>query len=229
MEELLQSGDRYFKAVFEVINDSIARMVKDEGERRFYASLLAGGNHAAANVVSYCEGMKELYGEGSASKSLELTKLFTLLMLIQSYRWLTESQPQTDQPEEASKAAAVNVLALFGDGDDHYVELFSKMKAQFDYDSEHHTSMVHMGGLMLGWAAEAMGQKCVDWENTRFPVKSMSALTHSGAVLDSSRMRSPADIKALWACHGAGCKVLIEHYEGKDVERNSSTGNQGSD
>ncbi|MDD5605590.1 MAG: hypothetical protein RBR99_00950 [Dehalococcoidales bacterium] len=228
MEELPEPGDRYFEAVLQVINDSIDRMVKSQEERHFYESLLAGGNHTAANVITYCEAMKNIYGEGSASKSLELTKLFTLLMLVQSYRWLSEHNTQTDESEDSAKAAAANVLALFGDDEDRNIELFLKMKTQFDYDSDHHTSMVHMGGLMLGWAAEAMGQKCVDWENTKFPVKSMSTLTHSGAVLDSSPMRSPGDIKALWACHGLGCKVMMEHYEGKKADSNASANNPES-
>ena len=94
MENLPEPGDRYFTAVLEVINDSINRITSNEEERRFYRSLLAGGNHAAACVVTYCEGLKEIYGEGDASKSLELTKLFTLLMLSQSYLWLGEQNPQ---------------------------------------------------------------------------------------------------------------------------------------
>jgi hypothetical protein len=218
MENLPEPGDRYFTAVLEVINDSINRITSNEEERRFYRSLLAGGNHAAACVVTYCEGLKEIYGEGDASKSLELTKLFTLLMLSQSYLWLGEQNPQAASSEEALRIAAANLLAIFGDGEDRSIELFLNINKQFEYDSKHHSSMVHMGGMMLGWAAEAMGHKCVDWENARIPVKSMNALTHSGAVIDSGPMRSPGDIKALWACHNYACKVLIENYEGKKSE-----------
>ncbi len=221
MENLPKPGNRYFTAVLEVIGDSIKGMTKNENEQNFYGSLVAAGNHTAAYVVTYCEAMKDLYGEGSASKSLELTKLFTLLMLAQSYNWLNEKGKLASESEEVARVAAANVLAMFGDGEDRSIELFVNLKKQFDYDSVHHTSMVHMGGLMLGWAAEAMGHKCIDWENTKFPVKSMSKLTHSGAVLDSTPIRSPNDIKALWACHNLGCKKLMEYYE----EKNTATNN----
>jgi hypothetical protein len=228
MEKLPEPGDRYFKAVLDVINDSIARMTRSDQERKFYESLVAGGNHSAASVVTYCEGMKELYNEGSAPKALELTKLFTLLMLAQSYRWLTDHQAQTDESREAIRAAAANVLAIFGDADDRSVELFLRMKTQFDHDAVHHPSMTHMGGLMLAWAAEAMGHSCFEWENVKFPVVSVGTLTQSGAVLNSSMIRSPKDIEVLWACHGAGCKILMGHHEGKEVDRNSATDNPES-
>ncbi len=229
MENLPEPGDRYFTAVLEVIGDSINNIAKNEDEQTFYSSLVTAGNHAAACVVTYCGAMKDLYGEGSAIKSLEMTRLFTLLMLAQSYRWLNQQSEQAVESEESARIAAANVLSIFGDEGDHNIELFLKLKIQFDHDSVHHSSMTHMGGLMLGWAAEAMGHKCIDWENIKFPVQSMGTLTTSGALLDSTPIRNPNDIDALWVCHNLGCKKLMEHYEEKNIENNTSTNNPESD
>jgi|GEM_PF-1923789 len=230
MEELPQTGDRYFDAVLKVITDNIGKMVNDENERRFYESLVVGGKEAATHVVVYCEEMKNLYGEGDADKALGLTKLFTLLMLAQSFRWLSENHPDSaGDTTESSKTAASNILAFFGDKDENTIKLFTSLKNQFDYDSKNMPSMVHMGGFVLGWAAEAMGHRCLEWEKVNFPVESMTEVTQSGVLIDSTPMRSPGDIKALWACHGTGCKALMEHYEGKKIDAETTADNPESD
>jgi len=229
MENLPQVGDRYFDAVARVIEDNISKMVSGENEHRFYASLVAGGNSTAAHVVAYCEGMKELYGEGDGDKALELTKLFTLLMLAQSYRWLSENHPETTDTDGAARIAAANILAMFGDDNPESLDLFVNLKTQFDYDTRNNPSMVHMGGFMLGWAAEVMGHPCLEWQKVDFPVDSMSDVTQSGVLIDSAPMRSPADIKAFWACHGAGCRALMEHYEGKKLDGDTAPGNTGTE
>ncbi len=215
--------DKYFDAVLTVVKENIAKIVTDENERRFYESLVTGATSSAACCVTYCMEMKAIYAEGGAEKALNLTKLFALLMLVQSYRWLTESGSGPEITDDASKMAAVNLLALFGEGDEKYVDLFSRLKKQFYYDSEKMPSMVHMGGIMLGWAGEAMGHPCFDWHKLKFPVASMTAITSSGALIDSKPMRSPGDIKTLWACHAMGCKALMEHYEGRKLEGNSAS------
>jgi hypothetical protein len=61
VENLPEPGDRYFTAVLKVIGDSINSIAKNEDEKTFYSSLVTAGNHAAACVVTYCEGMKDLY------------------------------------------------------------------------------------------------------------------------------------------------------------------------
>ena len=226
MESLPRVGDRYFDAVFKVNTDNIQKMTSDPNELRFYESLVVGGKTTAEHVVTYCEGMKTIYGDGDADKALGLSRLFTLLMLAQSYRWLSENHPDSaSNNDESSRTAATNVLGLFGDNSEVSLGLFSSLKTQFDYDTENMPSMVHMGGFMLGWAAEAMGHPCLEWQRVDFPVESMTEVTSSGVLIDSTPMRSPGDIKTMWACHGVGCRSLMEHYEGKKIDSNPASGN----
>jgi hypothetical protein len=140
--EQTKVGDHYFDAVMKVL---------PQNEKLFFESLAVGGVTAASHVVTYCEEMKRLYGQGDAEKALSLSRLFTLLMLVQSFQWLKEHDQLPADSDQSSRFAAASVLSLFGGEDQKSIEIFSCLKTQFDYDVVNNPSMVHVGSFLLGW------------------------------------------------------------------------------
>jgi len=206
--------DSLFTTVFARISEMIHKLIKDENERRFYKSLLFGGNTIAKSVVTACEGVKKVWGNGDEAKALALTKLFTLLMLSQCYRWIDGTGPNSgEEQKEARQESLSKVLYFFEDDSDEAIKDFFNLDTQFKYDLEHESHMTHMGILLLAKACEACGHNCIEWSRVSFPVKSMKPLTSSRSIINSSLISNLNDITALWNCHAAGVQVMMKHHE----------------
>ena len=168
----------------------------------------------AKSVVTACEGVKKTWDDGNETKALTLTKLFTLLMLSQCYRWIDEADPDSeDKQKEARQASASKVLYFFEDDSEGAIQGFLDIDTQFKYDMEHENHMTHLGILLLAKACEACGHKCIEWSRVSFPVKSMRPLTSSGAIIDSVLINNLNDITALWNCHAAGVQAMMKHHQ----------------
>lgn len=203
-----------FKVVFYRINEMIRKLIKDENKRRFYEALLIGGNTMAKAVVAECEGVKKAWGDGDEAKALALTKLFTLLMLSQCYRWIDKAEPNSGEGQkEARRAAASKVLYLFEDDSDEAIKNFLDMDTQYCYDLEYRSHLVHTGIIILAKACEACSQKCIEWSKVSFPVEEMSELAQSGAIINSTPLSSTDDIAALWHSFSSAVQAMMEHHE----------------
>lgn len=203
-----------FKAVFTRVNEMIYKLIKDENERRFYKSLLIGGNTMAKSVVAECEGVKKAWGDGDEAKALALTKLFTLLMLSQCYKWIDKTKPDSgDRQKESRKLSALKLLYLFEDDSKEAIESFLNMDTQFSYDLKYRTHLVHMGIILLAMACEACDYKCIEWSKVSFPVGEMPELVQAGAIINSAPLSSTDDIAALWRSHSIGAQAMMKYHE----------------
>lgn len=211
LSELEGSRNHFFDAVFAWVSERINLLTGDENDRRFYMSLLAGGTATASSVVSVCQGVKKVWGGGDEEKALALTRLFTLLMLSQCYRWLDDKELK--KRGAARQATVSRVLLLFGDDSEDAIKDFFNMDVQFKYDLENRPHMVHLSSLLLARACQACGHKCIEWSKVSYPVKSMETLTRSGAIIDSLLIGNPNDIRALWYSHAAGVQAMVKYYE----------------
>ncbi len=206
--------DPLFKAAFARVSEMIHKLIKDENKRRFYKALLIGGNTVANAVVAACEGVKKAWGDGDEAKALALTKLFTLLMLSQCYRWIDKTEPNSgEEQKEARKAAASKILYLFEDDSEEVIEGFLDMDTQFGYDLEYRTHLVHTGILLLAKACEACSHKCIEWSKVSFPIGEMPELVQAGAIIDSTPLSSTDDIAALWRSYSIGVQAMMKHHE----------------
>lgn len=203
----------YFDTVLAGASERIPGLIADEDNRRFYRALLAGGSVAARAVAEQCLGIKDVWVGGDEKKALALTRLFTMMMLSQCYRWLSGKEPVSEEQNKTREAAASNIGRLFGDGTRAAAKEFFDIDIQFKYDLENKSHLVHMGSLILAKASDACGHRSIDWSKVSFPVKSLKPLTSSRAIVDSAPIRSPDDIRALWAGHAAGVKAMNNCYQ----------------
>lgn len=203
----------YFDTVLAGTSERIPGLIADEGTRRLYRALLAGGSVTARAVVNQCQGIRGVWAGGDEKKALALTRLFTMMMLSQCYRWLSGKEPVSEEQTGARETAASNIGHLFGDGTRAAVKELFDIDIQFKYDLENKSHLVHMGSLILAKASDACGHRSIDWSKVSFPVKSLKPLTSSMAIVDSAPIRSPDDIRALWAGHAAGVKAMNDYYQ----------------
>lgn len=203
----------YFDTVLAGTSERIPKLIADKSTRRLYRALLAGGSVAARAVVNQCLGIKGIWAGGDEKKALALTRLFTMMMLSQCYRWLDGKKPVSKEQRKTRETAASNIGHLFGDGARAAAKEFFNIDIQFKYDLENKSHLVHMGSLLLAKASDACGHRSIDWSKVSFPVKSLKPLTGSGAIIDSAPIRSPDDIRALWAGHAAGVKAMNNCYQ----------------
>lgn len=206
----------YFDTVLAGSSERIPGLIADEGTRRLYRALLAGGSVTARAVVNQCQGIRGVWAGGDEKKALALTRLFTMMMLSQCYRWLSGKEPVSEEQTGARETAASNIGHLFGDGTRAAVKELFDIDIQFKYDLENKSHLVHMGSLILAKASDACGHRSIDWSKVSFPVKSLKPLTSSMAIVDSAPIRSPDDIRALWAGHAAGVKAMNDYYQEPD-------------
>lgn len=211
LSESKGSGNNILDAVFARVGKKINQLTTDENHRRFYMSLLAGGTATAALVLSVCEGVKKVWGGGDEKKALALTRLFTLLMLSQCYRWLGDKEPE--KLRVTRQTTVSEVLLFFGDNSEDAVKDFFNMDSQFKYDLENKPHMVHLSSLLLARACQACGHKCIEWSKVSFPVKSLETLARSRAIIDALSMGNPDDISALWHSHTTGTQAMVKYYE----------------
>ncbi|UCE97327.1 MAG: hypothetical protein JSV74_05040 [Dehalococcoidia bacterium] len=201
-----------FNAIFVRISENINNIFPDYNNRRFYKSLLAGGKAMANAVIVRCQEVKRICGEIDEVKASALTRLFTLLMLSQAFRWL-------DQASEGGEVAQVNlsavsaVLNLFDDNCQESVEDFMNLDTQFKYELKHHDHLTHLAVFLLAKACEACGHKCIEWSRASLPIKSLEILTHSRAIVDATTINSVNDIRAMLDCHAIGIQAMVNYHE----------------
>ena len=206
-------ANHLFEAVVNQVGSQIDQHTADESNRRFYRSLLAGGSVMAGSVVTNCQGINSLWAGGDEAKALATTRLFTIFMLLQCYRWLETKKDNPELPGNSHRLAMANILHFFGDASEEEISALSDIDNQFHYEVKHQTHMVHLATLLLARACQACGYQCIDWSKVSFPVRSLEPLTGSGAIVDSAPIRGTDDITAFWNSHTAGIKAMVNYYE----------------
>ena len=202
-----------FNATFVIISESINNIFPDYNSRRFYRSLLTGGKTMANAVAARCQGLREVCGDIDKTKALALTKLFTLLMLSQTFRWLENQESETEYTDNLNLSAVSIILNLFDDNSEESVKDFINMDAQFRYELKHHDHMTHMAVLLLAKACEACGHKCIEWSKVSFPFKSLQPLAASRAIVDAATINSVNDIRVVISSISSGVQAMVNYHE----------------
>ena len=202
-----------FQAIFNEASSKISGITEDEGNRHFITSLLTGGYTSANALVNLCEGVKESWKVGDEAKALALTRLATLLMLSQTFRWLESQDVAKDEVPTINMTAVSNILSLFGDNSEEAIQDFFNMDLQFKHETDNKSTFTHFKVYLLAKACEACGHKCMDWEKVSFPIKSLEPITSSGAFLDSPTLGDLNNIRAVWACHSIGTQAMLKYHE----------------
>ena len=205
--------DPLFAAVSARINAKIDQAFTDANGTRFYKSLIAGGVTMANAVVSLCEGVKRVWGCGDEAKAAALTRLFSLVLLSQTFAWLDEQKEKKDEPSNINLSAVAGTLSLFGDDQAETIADFLNIDVQLRHEISHETDMTHLHVLLLAMACEACGHSCLDWSKIKFPVKSLEPLTRCGAIIDSTIISGINDIRALWVCRSMGMQAMVKYHE----------------
>jgi len=202
-----------FTALSSHIDAKIDQTFKDQNSLRCYKSLLVSGSITANAAVNLCEVIKNAWGNGDETKALRLIKLFTLVMLCQTFIWADKQKANKDEPESVNLPAISNTLNLFNDNSEEAVKGFLNMYKQFKYDLENKTHMVYLGVMLLALACEACGHTCLDWSKVEFPIESPESLTASGAVIDSAVINNSDDTRMLWVCRSKGVQAMFKYHE----------------
>jgi hypothetical protein len=202
-----------FTAIFARIGKNVNDIFADNNNRKFYKSLVAGGIAMANAVVARCQEVKRICGDIDEAKAIALTRLFTLFMLSQAFRWL-------DQASEEGEAIPVNlsavscVLNLFDDNCTKSVEDFLNLDAQFKYELKHHDHLTHLAVFLLAKTCEACGHKCIEWSKVTMPIKSLEPLTSARAIVDATAINNVNDIRAMLDCHTTAVQAMMNYHEG---------------
>ncbi|MFH1662888.1 MAG: hypothetical protein ABH934_03100 [Chloroflexota bacterium] len=202
-----------FKAVFAESSGKINDIAEDDNSRLFFKSLLTGGYTTANAMVNLCDGIKKAWGEGDKSKALALTKLGTLLLLSQTFRWIEDQHTEKNGASATNLSVVSKTLSLFDDDSEAAIKDFLELDLQFKYETGHKSDMTHFRVYLMAKACEACDHKCMDWEKISFPIKSLEPLTRSGAILDSVMVGDLRDIRAMLACHSIGIQVMTKYHE----------------
>jgi hypothetical protein len=202
-----------FDAVFVQISENINNTFPDDHNRHFFKSLLTGGKIMANEAVARCQGLREVCGVIDMAKALALTKLFTLLMLSQTFRWLENQESGTEEEVKVNLSAVSVVLNLFNDSSEESVKDFINMDTQFRYEMNHHDHMTHLAVLLLARACEICGHKCIEWSKVNFPFKSLQPLTTSRTIVDAAMINSVNDNRAVISSLASGVQAMVNYHE----------------
>jgi len=172
-----------------------------------------GGSVAAELVVSTCQAVKGFWGEGSEAVATELSQLFSLLMLSQIYRWVTEKPPKEMTNTVPPEVSASRLIYVFGSEPEQAMDDFLHFDRQFAYDLAKHPHMIHVLSLLLARSSEICGHKCIDWSKVKWPVVEMTHLA-KGAITDGAPMRSKFDIDAMLNSLNTGAQAMMSYYGG---------------
>ena len=164
-------------------------------------------------VVTRCQELREVCGDIDNAKALALTKLFTMIMLSQTFRWLENQESETENADNLNLSAVSIILNLFGDSSEQSVKDFINMDAQFKYELKHHDHLTHLAVLLLAKACEVCGHKCIEWSKVSFPFKSLQPLTTSGAIVDALKINSVDDIRAVINSLDSGVQAMVNYHE----------------
>lgn len=202
-----------FDAAFVQVSQNINNTFPDDNNRRFFKALLAGGKKMAIAVVARCQGLRGVCGDIDKAKALALTKLFTLLMLSQTFRWLENKELETEEADNLNLSAMSITLNLFGDNSEESVKDFINMDTQFKYELKHHDHLTHLAVLLLAKACEVCGHKCIEWSKVSFPIKSLQPLTTSRAIIDAAKINGVNDIRAVINSLAFGVQAMVNYHE----------------
>ena len=202
-----------FDAAFVQISQNINNTFPDDNNRRFFKALLTGGKTMANAVVARCQGLREICGDIKNAKALALTKLFTLLMLSQTFRWLENQESEAKDTGKFNLPTALTVLSLFNDSSEESVKEFVNIDTQFKHELKHHDHLTHLAVLLLAKACEVCGHKCIEWSKVSFPFKSLQPLTTSRAIVDAAKINSVNDIRAVISSLDSGVQAMVNYHE----------------
>lgn len=202
-----------FDAIFVQISENINNAFPDDNNRHFFKSLLTGGKIMANAVVIGCQGLREVCGIIDMAKALSLTKLFTLLMLSQTFHWLDIQKSGKEEEVKVNLPSVLVVLNLFNDNSERSVKDFININAQFKYELNHHDHMTHLAVFLLAKACEACGHKCIEWSKVTFPFKSLQTLTTSRAIVDPAMINNVNDIRIVTNSFASGVQAMVNYHE----------------
>ena len=167
----------------------------------------------ADTVFARCQGLREICGDIDNAKALALTKLFTLLMLSQTFRWLENQESESENADNPNLPAVSIILNLFCDSSEQSVKDFINIDTQFRYELKHHDHLTHLAVLLLAKACEVCGYKCIEWSKVSFPFKSLQTLTTSKAIIDAVKINSIDDIRAVINSFDSAVQAMVNYHE----------------
>ena len=202
-----------FENVWQKVITKVDTLTEDADDRRFLKSLAMGGSVAAESVVSTCQAVKGFWGEGSESTATELTQLFSLLMLSQVYRWVTEKPPTDMTSTLPPEVSASRLIYIFDGEPEQAMDDFLHFDQQFAYDLKRHPHLIHVSSLLLARTSEICGHKCMDWSKVKWPVVELTHLA-KGAIVDGVPMRGKLYIDAMLNSINTGVQAMMNYYGG---------------
>jgi len=206
-------NSQLFETVWQKVIVKVDTLTEDTADRRFLKSLAMGGSVAAESVISTCQAVKGFWGEGSAATATELSQLFSLLMLSQIYRWVTEKPPGDMANTVPPEVSASRLVYIFGGEPEQGMDDFLHFDQQFAYDLKRHPHLIHVSSLLLARTSEICGHRCMDWSKVKWPVVEMTHLA-KGAIIDGAPMRGKLDIDAMLNSINTGVQAMMSYYGG---------------
>ncbi len=207
-------NSQIFEDVWSKATDNIEKLTTDTTERQFLRALAMGSTVAAEIVLNNCSAIQPYWGKGDISRAMEISQLFSFLMLGQCYRWLN-NKPAADTTTRLPKeVSATKLIYIFQGEPEQGVDDFINFDSQFNYDLEKHPHMVHLSSLILAKVSEICGHKCVNWNRIKFPVVELTHIMKEGVVLDSTTMRSQDDINLVVQAISTGVEAMMRFHDG---------------
>jgi hypothetical protein len=207
-------NSQLFEEVWSKAAVNIDTLTGDDTERIFLKSLVMGSTVAAEIVLNNCGGIQQYWDKGDVPKAMEISQLFSFLMLGQCYRWLDakpDPEGMTRLPKEVS---ATKLIYAFQGEPEQGIDDFLHFDAQFNYDLEKHPHLIHLSSLMLARISEICGHKCIEWDKIKFPVVELTHIMKKGVVLDGAPMRNQDDINTVVKALSTGVETMTRFHDG---------------
>ncbi len=171
-----------------------------------------GGTVAAEAVVNTCKSIKEFWGEGSESIAVELSQFFSVILLGQLYRWLSNNPPEGNSAIVPPEVNIKLLSNIFGGDLDQIISNYLSFDEQFSFDLKKSSSLTRICGLLLlSKASEICGRKCFDWNKVTFPVAEIKDLVGKAAI-KGAPMRIVLDVHSMQKSLDAGMQALTNYY-----------------
>jgi len=206
-------NSQLFETVWQKATRGIEDLTTEEPDRRFLKSLVMGGSVAAEAVVSNCQGVKGFWAEGDEAKAIELSQLFSFMMLSQIYRWVKE-KPEQNASAIPKEVSATRLIHIFGSEPEQAIDDFIHFDEQYGYDLDKKPHLVHTASLLLAKVSEICGHRCIEWSKVKWPVVELTHLMKKGIILDGAPMRSQLDIDQMIKSLNTGVQAMMSFYGG---------------
>jgi hypothetical protein len=207
-------NSQLFEEVWGKALANIEKLTQDPAEALFFKSLVMGGTVAAETVVGGCAGIQTYWGEGTAERAMEISRLFSFLMLSQCYRWLDDKPSPEALARMPKEVISTQLIYIFEGQPEQGVDDFVRFDAQFNYDLSKHPHLVHLSGLTLARISDICGHPCLDWEQIKFPVAEFTHIMKKGILIDGAPMRSQDDINVVVKALSAGVEAMTRFHDG---------------